>query len=846
MRLEVAGSPILGLHFSSCLDGLVERSAARTPDVVCARSGQDERTFRQLDSLAGCIATALQRYGVGTGTFVAVCVDRSLEAIAVLIAIAKAGGVFIPLDPTAPDERLASMIRDAAPRVVITSGEDRSAFQALDGSTVIAIDQLCAGARNLPPADRRIAADPTGLAYVMYTSGSTGLPKGVMIEHRSVCNMLLSAIADFNLTPADRVLQLAPLHFDPSIWQIFGTLAAGACIVLPEPRAERDVDAIAREVRARAVTVLIAVPTILTLLSERDDASWARSLRAIVSGGAPLPLRLRDHFSGSGVALYNVYGPTEAAIHVTTHRCTEGDRRDFVPIGAPIDNMHVYVVDEAGARVRAGEVGELYIGGRGVARGYLRQSELTAERFIPDHLAPGNSRGQLYRTGDFARLHLDGSIEFVGRIDDQIKVRGVRVELGEIVTALERHSGVASAVVILTADERLAAFVVPRGDSEHLGAVLNAFLRSVLPAAVIPSVITPLDALPLLASGKIDRAALAQMCAGRRGDATDTPLPGPLYVAILRLWEEVLGIRNIGLHDNFFELGGHSLLATRLVASVEERTGRRMPLDVMFANPTIAGMAEAIRDGERAALQPIVALHSDGSKAPFFFLHGDASGLGLYCRRFADGLDGDRPIYVLAQHGTDGRRIPPTIEQMAADYLPMLLDRYPEGPFVLGGYCFGGFVAFELARQLERRGRDVRHLILVEAQHARPLRVHWLTRWRERISQKFHSFRPIDPMRAGAGEALAAFVPDKVTANVYSAQFWAVKRYAWRRAGACATMLCASEAPRTPLAEIPSIWSALFPTLDIRMIPGDHVTALADHIDVLTGAIATVLAEKGS
>jgi thioesterase domain-containing protein len=508
--------------------------------------------------------------------------------------------------------------------------------------------------------------------------------------------------------------------------------------------------------------------------------------------------------------------------------------------------MHVDVLDEAGVPVRTGEVGEIYIGGVGVARGYLHRSELTAERFVPDHRRADDSPGRLYRTGDYARLHSDGSVEFVGRIDDQIKVRGIRVELGEIVTALERHPGVATAAVILTVDERLAAFVVPRSVREGLVAELKASLRDVLPAAVIPSVNIALDALPLLASGKVDRAALAELSVVSHGGATDSALPGPLYVVIVRLWQELLGVPGIGLNDNFFELGGDSLLATRMIASLEERVGRSVPSGVMFANPTVAGMAEAIRDGERDAFEPIVTLHASGNKAPLFFLHGDASGLGLYCRRFANGLDGDRPIYAIAQHGTDGRPIPPTIEKMAADYLDTVLDICPDGPFVLGGYCFGGFVAFELARQLKRRGKDVRHLILVEAQHARPQRAPWLKRRRESVARILSAIRPTRRMRSTATEERPAFVPDKVTAAVYAAQYRAVDDYVWRPIGTSATMLCASEAPRTPLAEIPSTWSGFFPNLDIRMIPGDHVTALADHVDALAGAIGTVLAERGS
>jgi amino acid adenylation domain-containing protein len=834
------------------LDTLVERSASRTPHAVAAVYRGEQHTYRELNASANQIARVLRRRGAGAKTYVSLCVERSLPAIATLIGVAKSGAAFVPLDPASPDERLEAMIADTRPAVLVVDEASDTRFGA-HGTTVMTLSELYTEARQESDADLAIDHLPSDLAYVIYTSGSTGTPKGVMVEHRSACNMLISSIADFDLTPADRVLQLAPLTFDPSIWQIFGTLAAGGCIVIPPAGTERDVDAIVREIRTHGATVLIAVPALLALLVERDQLFESTTLRIAVSGGAQLTPALRDAFRLRHLPLYNVYGPTEASIHVTTHRCDDADVRNFVPIGTPIANMHVYVLDANGAPVEPGGIGEIHIGGIGVARGYLNRDDLTAERFAANPFVHG-PHARLYRTGDLGRVHADRAIEFVGRADDQVKLRGVRIELDEIVYALERHPQVVSAAVVVD-QERVHAYVVPRGEEADLQTALRAYARTVLPAIAVPATFSLIASLPMLSSGKVDRAALPEPSAPPSSPAVATTVKvdasHPLADVVLQLWEESLGVRDIQITDNYFDLGGDSLMAARLVTRVESRIGRRASLGVFFEEPTVAGMIAAVLDEERAAFEPVLALRTAGSRPPFFFLHGDLNGLGLYARGFGTALGDDRPIYTIAPHGTFDADVPPTIEAMAEDHLREILARVPEGPIALGGFCLGAIVAFEIARQLERRDREVVHLIMIEVQQARRYYARFvekpLLRLASAVGIPDNAGRNlVGRLRAPArtiGERLRPKSHDRVGA----AHHRAVGNYLWQPVRTSATILYTQDDdPTVSEAGVRALWSDLFGSLEVHAVPGNHRSALGRHIEDLTSAMSEALDGHGA
>ncbi|HYZ15668.1 MAG TPA: amino acid adenylation domain-containing protein [Candidatus Acidoferrum sp.] len=818
-------------------------------------------TYDELDRRANRIARTLRVLGVGRGSLVAICLERSVDAIVTLLAVVKAGGAFVPLDPAYPDERLAMMVQDAAPCIVITTGALATRFAAESSLAVTTVEEL--ESFSVLQRDHALGeiAGPDDAAYVIYTSGSTGVPKGVVVTHRSACNMLLSARTDFGLGERDRVLQLAPLSFDPSVWQIFGTLALGASIVLPSSLDNHDAGSIARDVVAHRVTVLIAVPALLALVFEVPELRSASSLRAVVSGGSALTAALRDRCAAIlGVPLYNVYGPTETTIHVATYRCGSADERDVIPIGRPIENARMYILNEDRLPVPIGVAGELYVGGVAVARGYLRRPDLTAERFVPDPFtaSPGQ---QMYRTGDIARFRSDGNIEFLGRDDEQVKVRGVRIELAEVEAAIKRHPSVAQCAVVLQerdGDERLVAFVVPRDPRTCEVVELRAHARTTLAPAAQPSIFVAVDALPELPNGKVDRRALAERVFVESAD----PVPAlagadSLVGFLIDLWEDLLGVDGIGTHDDFFALGGHSLLAARAIARIEAAFGTRVPFSTFFADPTIGGLAHAIRSKERASLEAMVPVQTEGDRTPFFFLHGDYTGVGLYARRFAGALGEGQPIYAIPPHGADGGTVPETIEEMARDSLRLIRNVQPRGPYLLGGYCMGGLVALEMARQLHASGEQIIRLVLVEVQRIRTrfgyledaaatiaervgieheISRRWITSRRNGARRVWRRLHP-RPTRS----APSIPQPDPATAHVEPEQERALHRYVWRRVPVHATMLCARDDAGEGAAAIARNWAGLFETLDVRLIPGDHVTSLTRNLPSLTAELGNIL-----
>jgi amino acid adenylation domain-containing protein len=685
-----------------------------------------------------------------------VCAERSPNAIVALAAIAKSGGAFVPLDPASPDERLRIVLDDVRPAVVVVDASlaHRFTANANANTTIRTFDQLFAAAARESEAPLTFERTPRDLAYVLYTSGSTGAPKGVMIEHRSVCNTLAAAIADFALDGADRVLQLAPLSFDPSIWQIFGTWAAGGCVVLPPPGAERDPDEIAADIRTHRVSVLIGV-------------AHGTALRIAVSGGSSVSPALRDRFRARDLPLYNVYGPTEASIQVTTHPCAGDDERPFVPLGAAIANMRVDVLDADRVPVAAGEIGELYLGGIGVARGYLHRDALTAERFVPDPRA-SEPDARMYRTGDLGRLHADGAIEFVGRVDDQVKVRGVRIELDEIGGVLESHPQVRSAVAVVS-DDRIHAFVIARTADDALPTELRAHARSMLAPAAVPATVTLIDAFPVQPSGKVDRAALVArrltapvtrraappdplsavlagiwedhltvsgktdevaLAAGddrpaRRPDRVAVATDDAPLLAIIRdqlrlIWETLLGHSDIGDHDDFLDLGGDSLLAVRLMMSLEETFGRRVPLADFFETMTIAGLSTLLSADACADVRDATTFNDAGTQPPLVYLHGDFAG-GLYAWSLASILGADQPVIVIPPHGMPERPPATDVPSMAADAVTTIARLYPEGPLRIGGYSAAGLVAYEAACLLRAAGRTVDDVIVI-GMEAAPVR----------------------------------------------------------------------------------------------------------------------------
>jgi amino acid adenylation domain-containing protein len=588
-----------------CIHELFEAQAARTPGAVAVRFEETSLTYAELNERANRLAHHLVRLGVGPEVRVGLCLERSLEMVVSLLAVLKAGGAYVPLDPGLPAERLAYMLEDSAVPLVLVQAALRGTVPAREGVEVLAVDALAERLAVESAENPQSGAGPDTLAYVIYTSGSTGRPKGVMNQHRGVVNRLVWMQAHFRLGADDVVLQKTPFGFDVSVWEFFWPLQQGARLVMARPDGHRDPAYLHDVIEREGVTTLHFVPSMLQPFVETVEAGRCGSLRHVVCSGEALPpalvRRFYDRFAGP-VALTNLYGPTEAAVDVSCWTCPREDAAGVVPIGRPVWNTRLYVLDAGLRPVPVGTPGELYIGGVQVARGYQGRPTMTAERFVPDPFATeGGAR--LYRTGDRARWRADGAIEYLGRLDFQVKVRGFRIELGEIEAALRPAPGVTDCTVVAredeTGDRRLVAYVV--GDAE--AEALRDHLRRSLPEYMVPSAFVALDALPLTPNGKLDRKALPAPDLASAGERYEAPAD-ETEQALAAIWGEVLRVDRVGRRDNFFELGGHSLSAAQMVSRVRQELEVKVAVGELFTRPVLKDFAQEVMDAQLAQVDP--------------------------------------------------------------------------------------------------------------------------------------------------------------------------------------------------------------------------------------------------
>ncbi|WP_330330994.1 amino acid adenylation domain-containing protein [Streptomyces sp. NBC_00536] len=567
------------------LTEFIVEQARRTPLAPAVRFEDEELTYGELDRRANWLAHRLRELGVGPDVVVGVHLDRSVELMVALLAVLKAGGAYLPLEPGHPLERLRTMVRASAVPVVLTGRASVGTFAA-DGCAEIVVGEETDEAA--PP----LSAHSGNLAYVIYTSGSTGTPKGVQIPHRGIVNRLLWMQDEYALAPGDRVLHKTPISFDVSVWELFWPLMTGSCLVLAAPRRHREPQYLAELMAATGVTVCHFVPVMLRAFLETPEAARLHALRLIVCSGEELPTEVAQLCRRTlDARLENLYGPTEASVDVTSWTCEPDGQAPRVPIGTPIANTRTYVLDEGLAPVPVGVAGELYLGGEGLARGYHGRPALTAERFVAAPFGPPGTR--LYRTGDRARWLPGGRLEFLGRLDHQVKVRGFRIELGEIEQVLARHDAVEQALALVRedrpGDRRLVAYAVVRpGTPEPPTAELLALAALHLPKYMVPSSVVLLDAFPVTSSGKVDRKALPAPAAER-----ETPSRAPATEAeriLAALWEDVLGTGGIGADADFFELGGDSMHAIAVVGRAR-RSGFSFTVEEMFRTPTVAALA---------------------------------------------------------------------------------------------------------------------------------------------------------------------------------------------------------------------------------------------------------------
>ncbi|MFP5284773.1 MAG: amino acid adenylation domain-containing protein, partial [Thermoanaerobaculia bacterium] len=603
----------------ACLHDLFEAQVRRTPTAVALSFEGEELRYDELDERAGRLAHHLRSLGVRPGVLVGLCVERSLELVIGLLGILKAGGAYVPLDPGYPEERLAFQMADARVAVLLTQERLLSRLPG-DLGPVLLLDRDLGTAPDVALPE----VTPDNLAYVIYTSGSTGRPKGVMNRHRGIANRLLWVQERYPLSPADRVIQKTPFSFDVSVWEFFWPLIAGARLVMARPGGHQDPAYLVDTIRREGITVSHFVPSMLQAFLEAPGVEECRSLERVMASGEALPPELEQRFfarlGGVGTRLFNLYGPTEAAVEVTHWECSPVEGRLVVPIGHPVANTAIHLVDRDFEPVPVGVPGELLIAGVQVARGYLGRPDLTAERFVPDPFSaePG---ARVYRSGDLARRRTDGAVEFLGRIDHQVKIRGFRIELGEIEAALASHPAVREAVVLARQDktggQTLIAYVA--GDGPET-AGLRELLRRRLPEYMVPAFFVALPALPLNPNGKVDRGALARIEPfPETGAAGEGAAPRTVTEELLAgLWAELLGRESVGVHDNFFELGGHSLLATRLVSRIRSALRRELPVAALFERPTVAELAAALESVPQGdPLPPIERARGDRLELSF-------------------------------------------------------------------------------------------------------------------------------------------------------------------------------------------------------------------------------------
>jgi len=704
---------------SCCLHEIIETQVQRTPDQTALVFEGQSLTYRQLNERANQLAHYLRKHDVAPGVAVGVCMERSLEMEVALLAVLKAGGAYMPLDPEYPMERLAWMLDDAKPPIVLSQ---QAVIDRLPAQNVPALllDSEWSKIQSEPASNPGVTVKPSDIAYVIYTSGSTGKPKGVLNTHEGIVNRLLWMQAEYKLTAADRVVQKTPYSFDVSVWELFWPLMTGATLVMAQPGGHRDPSYLAQLMVREKITTTHFVPSMLCAFLETAALPKHSSLRQVFCSGEALSADLQNRFFAlCDAALHNLYGPTEAAVDVTYWACRRGDTRPFVPIGHAIANIQIYILDAQLQPVPLGVAGELHIGGIGVARGYLNRPELTAARFIADSFR-SEPDARLYKTGDLARYLPDGEIEYLGRLDYQVKIRGFRIELGEIEAAIRQFPGIAQTVVVARedtpGDRRLVAYVVlTRADSLN-AEELRESLRKSLPEHMIPAAFVALAELPLTSSGKMDRRALpapnyqsARPSVGQVEPRTQTEK------AMATIWAEVLQLNKIGIHDNFFQCGGHSLLAVRLFAQISRTFGKTISMNTLFQTPTIAELSRLI-DSKADAVPKnrLIAVQSLGSKPPLFWFPGGAGSV-LAFREASLLLGPEQPVYGLESKLPGPGEVFEDVEVRARHFAQIIQSLQPEGPYNLAGFCSGGLVAYETARLLEGQGDSLGLVALVES-----------------------------------------------------------------------------------------------------------------------------------
>lgn len=728
------------------VDGLIhrqfERAVDANPERVALYFEDQQMNYGQLDRQANRLARELVERGIGPDVRVGVYLRRSPDLVVALIAVLKAGGAYVPIDSGYPLDRAAYVLADAQVAMLVTTGDLVSRLG--DHPPVLLIDEEVDALEMQADTRLELSHDSGQLAYVLYTSGSTGRPKGVMVEHRNVVSYLAAMDEAIGLDASGVWLSATTVTFDISVLEIFGSLTRGRTVVL-----------MGEMVLGQAVDVRYTMPELVKrygvthfqctpmqcriLMLEESGREAIGSLQQLIVAGEELAQDLADELTARMEGqLINGYGPTETTVFSTTAWIKRGEK---VSIGRPIANTRTYIVDEHKQLVAPGSVGELYIGGPGVGRGYLGRADLTQERFVSDWLRP-EQIGKLYRTGDLARYQADGTIQYLGRNDDQVKIRGYRIEIGEIESVLRKVVGVTEIAVVARGEgvgRRLVAYVVTgtgyQGDEE-----LFAIARNSLQEYMVPATVIHLEKIPLTSTGKLDRKALPEPMTVPTTKGSEPALPSDELESMLcEMWKDLLGASQLGVTDNFFAQGGHSLLAVRLFNEIHSKFGIRLPLSTMISCPTVRQLAVHLRtrltsNEGGARWSTIVPIRSQGDLPPLFCVSG-MGGNPINLRHIANAMGDSQPFFALQHRGVDGILQPHRrIEAMAEEFLHDIREIQPEGPYFLAGYSSGGLAAYQMARILVEAGESVAIVVLLDTYNPLILRWPLLDRFRAHLS----------------------------------------------------------------------------------------------------------------
>ena len=841
-----------------CIHELFAEQVMLRPEAQAVVYGTKRLTYRELDLESNRIANFLMSEGIQNEDRIGIFMDRSTDMIVAMLGILKAGGTYLPLDIDYPEERLRFLAEDAELRLVLTQKAIKRVFPSSAASVCVDIPESVIRSYGTGAVENR--AKPESIAIVNYTSGSTGQPKAARLPHRAVVRTVRNTNYIQVIPENDRVAQAGSPSFDAAIMEIWLALANGATVVGLRRETLLSLKELSTVLHEERISVLVLNTSYVHQIG-RDAPETLKGVRKIIFGGEaaePDPLRKILQHVGPGV-LVNSYGPAEGCVITSYHEITDiPEQAATIPIGRPVTNAKIYLLDSYLQPVAVGTPAELCIGGEGVARGYLNRPELTNQKFIPDTFS-GKQDGLIYRTGDLARMRDDGQIEFLGRNDEQVKIRGHRIELAEVRLAISSHPNVKQLFLMVRedvpGDRRLIAYIVTHSAVSEIQDSLRQHAKAKLPAEMVPAAFVIVESIPLNVNGKVDRKALPvpsdrpELTAVYHAPETD------LERQLTLMWQDLLGLDSIGVDDNFFDLGGHSLLAARLIARIEKQMGTNIPMATLFEAPTISQLASRLRQGSyEGSWSPLVELHvpKEGTTAnPFFCVHSLGANLVSF-RNIAAWTRADRLIYGLQPHGLDGRQEPfETIEQMASGYLEEVRKKQPQGPYLLGGVCLGGVIAYEMAQQLYAVGESVGLLVLIDSyapgknRHLRSRSA--LSAYLDRhlgellllpsVARPGYIARWLTNGGIRFGRALGFQENSslaRATRRVASAHRRAIVSYKPKAYPGRVVQLMCGNASHRSYEDRRLAWSSLASRFEVRLVPGDHLSMVEQpHARVL-------------